>query len=241
MRIATAHPSSTSPTTSSGRAITSSNEISANSAAPVMVTSGRTSIPGWSMSITNAPMVLWRRLERTGSGEQKSPIGVLRPGAPHLRPGDAPHLAVPDRFRPQRPEVRSGIRFAEQLAPDHVGRRHRRQPPQQLLLGGVGHQSRGHHLRRDEVDELRRLGAAQFLGDRDRVERAQSPSAELGGPADDREVGLVEPALEVDKPLEPLIEAGRGSPDGVAVDERLDLGGELRGRPCSRRHASAPI
>ena len=58
-----------------------------------------------------------------GARDEHAPLRVLRAGGPDLLPGDDPVVAVLDRARLQRREVRAGVGLGEALAPDLLGAR----------------------------------------------------------------------------------------------------------------------
>jgi hypothetical protein len=62
-----------------------------------------------------------------GARQKISVVGPLRPGAPHLLPGDQIVVAVAFGLGPQRGQIAAGLGFAEQLCPDVVAPRHRLQ------------------------------------------------------------------------------------------------------------------
>ena len=120
MLIATAQPPFTSPRMRSAGTTTSSKNTSANSGAPLIISNGRTVIPGVSMSTKNA--VMPRCADPGGPVRVRSThaVGVLRQAGPHLLAVDHPVVVGPGRPARQRGEVAPGARLGEALAPHLV-------------------------------------------------------------------------------------------------------------------------
>ena len=100
---------------------TSSKYTSQNSSTPCMVRSGRTSMPGVSMSTKNAVMPAW---SGPGAGQQDAARRVLREAGPHLLAVDDPRRrraarrgwsATPGRYR-SRVRRSPGTRFPGRTA-----------------------------------------------------------------------------------------------------------------------------
>ena len=79
-----------------------------------------------------------------GPREEEAPLGDGRVRGPDLLARHPPAIAIADGGRPQRGEVRAGIRLAEALAPDHLAPRDGRQMLALLLRCPVAHDHRAH-------------------------------------------------------------------------------------------------
>ncbi len=108
-----------------------------------------------------------------GAGEQHRPVGEVRPGVPHLLPGQPPAVTVRLRPRRQRRQVRSRPGLAEQLAPHLLVAHDRGKEAPALVLGAVGEQGRGGKVEAEGVEP------AEVAGDAARRPRA-GPSRRPG-------------------------------------------------------------
>ena len=77
-----------------------------------------------------------------GARDEHAPLRVLGAARPHLLAGHHPLVAVLDRARLQRRQVRAGVGLGEALAPDLLGGEDRRQVALLLLVGAPHHQRR---------------------------------------------------------------------------------------------------
>ena len=94
--------------------------------------------------------------------QQETPVGPVRLGGPDLGAVDHPIVPVAHRARAQRGEVGARLRLGIALAPDMLGREHRRQEAALLCLRAEGHQHRPAHVEA-EGNQTRRPGEAQFF------------------------------------------------------------------------------
>ena len=103
------------------------------------------------------PLLGTRRLG-VGARQAQPPRGELGVGRPDLAPGDFETSL--DRNRPggERGQVAPRVGFAEELAPDLLGRQDRRQVAQALVLGAVGQQRRADQVDAHPVHRLGGLG-----------------------------------------------------------------------------------
>ena len=120
---ATFQPLPTPPTTFASGMRASSMNSSLNSASPVIWRSGRT----WTLVLLHVHQEVGEALVlgrvRVGAGDEHAPLRVLRAARPYLLAGHDPVVAVLDRARLQRREVRAGVGLGEALAPDLLARR----------------------------------------------------------------------------------------------------------------------
>ena len=115
--LATAQPLLRSPMMAASDTRASVRKTSLNSAWPVISRSGRTSTPGWCMSIANQVMPWCLGSSGVGAGDQHAEVGDLAARRPHLLTVDDPLVAVLDRAGREPGEIGSGTGLAEQLAP----------------------------------------------------------------------------------------------------------------------------
>ena len=131
--MATRQPSCSGPTRLAAGTRTSSRNSSLNSDEPRTVCSGRTSMPGVSMSRTSQLMPLCFGVG-VGAHEQLGPLGDLGERRPDLLPADDVVVAVADRAGAQRRQVGPGRRLAEALAPHLLALEDVRQVARLLLV-----------------------------------------------------------------------------------------------------------
>ena len=107
------------------------------------------------------------RLRWLGAREHAAPPRVLAPGGPRLLAADHELVARGHSARTQRPQVRSGIRLREALAPDLLRGEDRRDIACPLGVVAERQQRGTDHVETDDVGELGRAGGRQFLVDDD--------------------------------------------------------------------------
>ena len=90
---------------------------------PTMLAIARTSMAGSDMGTRNTVRPCCFRPARRGPRKEEAPLGHGRVRGPDLLARHPPAIAVADGGRPQRGQVRAGIRLAETLAPDHLAPR----------------------------------------------------------------------------------------------------------------------
>ena len=154
--IATVQPWCSGPRSASAGMRTSSKKISQNSASPVAVRSGRTSMPGSVHVDDEARDALVLGRGGVGAGQQLAPLGELAEGVPHLLAVEDPAVAVALGARGERSEVAAGVGLAEALAPDLVAAQHRAQETLLLRVGAVRHDRWGDVGEADGVERARR-------------------------------------------------------------------------------------
>ena len=177
---ATFQPLPTPPTTLSSGIRASSRNSSLNSDSPVIWRSGTTWTPSCSMSSRKyvSPLCLGRL--GVGARDEHAPLGVLGAAGPHLLAGDDPVVAVLDRARLQRREVRAGVGLGEALAPDLARRRGSRQVALLLRVGAPHHHRRPGQQQAEHVGRQRRAGAAELLEEDRRLGQRRAAAAVLG-------------------------------------------------------------
>ena len=166
--MATDHPAWSGPSMAERGTRASVKKSSAKDCPPVMVVSGRASMPGVRRSTRKQvmPGVLLGR--RVGAHVELAPVGEVPERVPGLLPVDHEVVAVLDRGGAQRGQVRAGVGLGHALGPDLVAAQHRLE--EALLLLG---RAELHDGRRD-------------VGDADHVHRARAPapgSSPRGRPA----------------------------------------------------------
>ncbi len=136
-----------------------------------------------------------------GARDEHAPLRVLRAAGPHLLPGHHPFLAVLDRARLQRREIRAGVGLGEALAPDLLARRgsaagsapSARRVPHTISVGPPSSSPR-------MFAAQRHARAADLLEVDRRFGRRGAAPAVLGGPAGRRPARVVQPPLPVAPP-----------------------------------------
>ncbi len=166
---ATFQPLPTPPTTFASGIRASSMNSSLNSASPVIWRSGRTCTAVLLHVHQEVGQALVLGHVGVGARDEHAPLGVLGAAGPHLLAGDDPVLAVLDRARFQRGEVRAGLGLGEALAPDLLGREDRRQVALLLLVAAPHHQRRAAE---QQAEHVRRPSARA----RGRSLRSRSPT-----------------------------------------------------------------
>ena len=142
---------------------------------PLIMRSGRCSIPGWCIGTAKADRPLCFGTLGVGAREQEAPVGDVGVAGPDLVTVDHVVVAVACRGRAQRREIGSGVGLAEALAPafapaDQAGK--------EALLDRVA-PVRRHPL--DEISEARtrrRARGGELLVEDDVEDRGQVVTAE---------------------------------------------------------------
>ena len=147
----------------------------------------------------------------------------MRSAGPHLRPSDAPLVAVAFGAGGERCEVGAGVGLGEQLAPDVVAGADRRQPARALLGRCVRDQRRPRDGEADQVRvQIGHVEVGQLLGDDPRLRRCRAEAAVLRRPGRHRPAPVGEGAQERTARLE-VVAAGAEHGEGVAA-----AGGQAR-------------
>ncbi|GIU87553.1 MAG: hypothetical protein KatS3mg009_2068 [Acidimicrobiia bacterium] len=193
--MATRQPSSTGPRVHSTGTRTSVKNTSLKSRSPVIVVSGRTSMPGRRMSTSRQVMPRCLGASRVGAHEELAPVGEVRQGRPRLLPVDDPVVAVAHGGGAQRREVGACVRLREPLAPDVVAAQHPRQERALLGLGAVRDDRRGDVGQADRVERAGRARPVHLLGVHDLLHHAGAAPAPLLGPGDRGVAGVGERAV----------------------------------------------
>ncbi len=162
--IVTRQPSFSSPTRFSTGIRTSSKKSSANSVEPAIVRSGRTSIPGDSISMTEPGDPAVTTSFGSGADQQLAVVGDLGVRCPDLLSGHHVLVAVSHRPRPERRQIASGVRLRKTLAPDRFSGEDRSQIPLALRLGSLDRDRRSGVQETDEVHpDVRGVRPLQLL------------------------------------------------------------------------------
>ena len=156
--IATVQPWCSGPRSASAGIRTSSKKISQNSASPVAVRSGRTSMPGSSMSTMKHEMPLCFDAVgsvRASSSHQRASC----PSVPHLLAVEDPAVAVAlGRVVSERGRCRR--RLAEALTPDLIAAEHWPQQSFLLRIGAIRHDRRSDVGQADGIERAGRAAAS---------------------------------------------------------------------------------
>ena len=141
----------------------------------------------------------------------------MRSAGPHLRPGDAPLVAIALGTGGERGKIRAGVGLGEQLAPDVVAGADRRQPARALLGRRVRDQRRPRDGEADQVRvQVGHVEAGQLLGDDPRLRRCRAEAAVLRRPGGHRPTPVGEGAQVRTARLE-VVAAGAEHGEGVGA------------------------
>ena len=158
--MATDHPWCKSPSMAERGMRASVKNSSAKVCPPVIVVSGRASMPGveYLDQETADPRVLLRG--RVGPHVELAPIRQVAQGVPGLLPVNDEVVAVFDRGGAERGEVRTGVGLGHALRPDLVAAQHGLEEALLFLRG-----AKVHDCRRDvgDADHVHRAGRAQAV------------------------------------------------------------------------------
>ena len=165
--LAVRQPSPTSPTRIASGTVASVKNTSLNPEAPAMLRIGRTSTPGWCMSMMNAvrPLCFGASGSVRASSRPKRAlcaidVQIFEPFTIHSSPSRTALGREPG-------DVGSRAGFAEQLAPDLLGGEDRAQEPLLLLARAAGDDRRAAHADAHRVADPRvaTAGALERLVD----------------------------------------------------------------------------
>ena len=154
-------------------------------------------------------------------------VGEQPEARPDLLAVDDVVVTVPTGGRPDRSEVRAGVRLGKALAPDRLGAQQPGEIPELLLLGTEMKQ------RPAQVRTRERSGrphASLLLVGDDLLYRPQSPSAVFGGPRERIPASVVQPLLPG---------AREGEPAGHV--RRLNILRRVRSQPVAKSLTEAGL
>ena len=163
----------------------------------------------------------------SGAGQQDAVLGVLGVRRPDLGAVDHVPVAIAGRRCGEAGEVRSGARFGEELAPQHLAGERGREVPAALLVGAGPEDGAAREDQALQVEVGRDLGAGALLGPDGGVAGAEPAPAVLDRPVQPGEAAGGHVALPG---AGPLVESGgqdgairgTGDPVGLRLREELD-------------------
>src|SRR5206468_7579140 len=147
-----------------------------------------------------------------GAAEEHAPVGVVPERRPHLLAGHLEPVALEQRLRAQRGQVRAGAGLGEAEAPEVAGGEDARGEAPLLRLAAVGEDGRARDADAEVADDLGRPGAHHLLDVDDLLGDAGVAPAVRLGPRDADPARLGQLPLPGAQAPDALV---RGEPGGV--------------------------
>ena len=203
---------------------------------PVMVVSGRASMPGRAQVDQEAgdAGVLPRR--RVGAHVELAPVGEVAHGVPRLLPVDHEVVAVLDGARAQRGQVGARVGLGHALRPDLVAAQHRREEARLLLVGAEVHDRRRDVRDADHVHRAGRPRPAHLLHVDELLGDAGATPAVFDRPRRRGPAAVGQHPVPLPQHLEVALDVAAARLDHLGRQVRLQPGSQLRPERLDVRH-----